>query len=182
MNFFTLLFVVFFGIELFAEGAVVSNSAQEAMKISQPGTALWHYQKGVEEIMGVTKARNIFLANQHFERAADMGYTPAIKALADSYYSGDGVEKNLDKALFLYMQAADMGDGAAQFNLGIILLKGYANGFVNYPLAYYYLCLTTINKDLDEMAQEAVIYRDEAALKLTQQEAMEVYAKIANKN
>ena len=146
----------------------------------KPGTAQWHYQKGAEEIMGVRATTNSALANEHFQRAADMGYAPAIKALADSYYSGDGVEQDLDKALFLYLKAADMGDGSAQFNLGVILLRGYANGVTNYPLAFYYLCLATLNPDLDETAQDAAIYRDEVALKLTADEARQVYAQIAN--
>lgn len=159
---------------------VAADNAKAAMALAKPGTALWHYHKGIEEITGINRVRNATLANEHFKRSAEMGYVPAIKALADSYYSGDGIDKNIDKALFLYLTAADLGDGAAQFNLGIILLRGYANGHVNYPLAFYYLALTTINKDLDEMAQEAAIYRDEAALMLTPEEAQEIFIKIGN--
>lgn len=153
---------------------------QPSVAPPKPGTAQWHYQKGAEEIMGALGTTNAALANEHFQRAADIGYPPAIKALADSYYSGDGVEQDLDKALFLYLRAADMGDGSAQFNVGVILLRGYANGVTNYPLAFYYLCLATLNPDLDEMAQDAAVYRDEVALKLTPDEAREVYLRIAN--
>lgn len=161
---------------LFAAPAVI----QPKVEPPKPGTAQWHYQKGAEEIMGARGTINAVLANEHFQRAADMGYPPAIKALADSYYSGDGLEQDLDKALFLYLRAADMGDGSAQFNVGVILLKGYANSFTNYPLAFYYLCLATLNPDLDEMAQDAAVYRDEAVLKLTPDQAQEVYKQIAN--
>lgn len=159
---------------------LANSSAQPSVASPKPGTAQWHYQKGTEEIMGVRDTTNAVLANEHFQRAADMGYAPAINALADSYYSGDGVEKDLEKALFLYLKAADMGDGSAQFNLGVILLRGYVNGVTNYPLAFYYLCLATLNSDLDEMAQDAAIYRDEAALKLTAEESRQVYTQIAN--
>lgn len=141
------------------------------------GTALWHYMKGVEELMGIKT--NAYLANEHFKRAADMNYAPAIKALADSYYSGDGIEQDHHKALMLYIRAADLGDGAAQFNAGVILLRGYAD-VVNYELAYYYLCLATMNEGLDEMAQDAAIYRDEADALLTPEQAQAVYRRLIN--
>lgn len=140
------------------------------------GTALWHYMKGVEEIMGIKT--NAYLANEHFKRAADMDYAPAIKALADSYYSGDGIEQDRLKALALYIHAADLGDGSAQFNAGVILLRGYA-GEPNYELAFFYLCLATMNAGLDEMAQDAAIYRDEAAQMLTPVQEQEAYRKLA---
>jgi len=145
-----------------------------------PGTALWHYMKGVEEIMGMRNATNAYLANEHFKRAADMDYAPAIKALADSYYSGDGIDKDQHQALMLYIRSAELGDGSAQFNAGVILLRGYA-GPTNYELAFYYLCLATMNEGLDEMAQDAAIYRDEAGTLLTPEQALSVYRKLAVK-
>ncbi len=141
------------------------------------GTALWHYMKGVEEIMGMNS--NAYLANEHFKRAADMDYAPAIKALADSYYSGDGIDKDTNQALAHYIRAADLGDGSAQFNAGIILLRGYA-GEPNYELAFYYLCLATMNEGLDEMAQDAAVYRDEAGNLLTSEQAQAVYRRLVN--
>ncbi len=142
-----------------------------------PGTALWHYMKGIEELIGVRT--NAYLANEHFKRAADMEYAPAIKALADSYYSGDGVDEDKHQSLLLYIRAADLGDGAAQFNAGVILLRGYA-GHQNAALAYYYLCLATMNEGLDEMAQDAAIYRDEAGKLLTPAQMQDIYRRLVN--
>jgi hypothetical protein len=142
-----------------------------------PGTALWHYMKGIEELIGVRT--NAYLANEHFKRAADMDYAPAIKALADSYYSGDGVDEDRHQALSLYIRAADLGDGAAQFNAGIILLRGYGVP-KNAMLAYYYLCLATMNEGLDEMAQDAAVYRDEAGKLLTPAQLQDIYRKLIN--
>lgn len=142
-----------------------------------PGTALWHYMKGIEEMMGVKT--NAFLANEHFKRAADMDYAPAIKALADSYYSGDGIDQDMHKALLLYIRASDLGDGSAQFNAGVILLRGYV-GSQNFELAFYYLCLATMNEGLDEMAQDAAIYRDEAGSMLTPAQAQAIYRRLVN--
>ena len=142
-----------------------------------PGTALWHYMKGIEELIGVRT--NAYLANEHFKRAADMDYAPAIKALADSCYSGDGVDEDKNQALLLYLRAADLGDGAAQFNAGVILLRGYAEN-KNAALAYYYLCLATMNEGLDEMAQDAAIYRDEAGKLLTSEQLQDIYRRLIN--
>ncbi len=142
-----------------------------------PGTALWHYMKGIEELIGVKT--NAYLANEHFKRAADMNYPPAIKALADSYYSGDGIDEDKKQALVLYIRASDLGDGAAQFNAGVILLRGYA-GESNIVLGYYYLCLATMNEGLDEMAQDAAIYRDEAAKMLAPEQLQDIYRKLVN--
>jgi Sel1 repeat len=142
-----------------------------------PGTALWHYMKGIEELIGVRT--NAYLANEHFKRAADMDYAPAIKALADSYYSGHGVDEDKHQALLLYIRASDLGDGAAQFNAGVILLRGYA-GHQNFVLAYYYLCLATMNEGLDEMAQDAAIYRDEAGNSLSPDQLQDIYRKLVN--
>ena len=143
------------------------------------GTALWHYLKGVEEIMGIRSTTNAFLANEHFKRAADMNYAPAIKALADSYFSGDGIDKDTHKALMLYIRAADLGDGSAQFNAGVILLRGYAV-VQNFELAFYYLCLATMNEGLDELAQDAAVYRDEAGSLLTPNQFQEILRKLVN--
>jgi len=142
-----------------------------------PGTALWHYMKGIEELIGVKT--NPYLANEHFKRAVDMNYPPAIKALADSYYAGDGIDQDRKQALVLYIRAADLGDGAAQFNAGVIFLRGYA-GEIDYVLAYYYLCLATMNEGLDEMAQDAAIYRDEAATNLSSEQLQDIYRKLIN--
>lgn len=142
-----------------------------------PGTALWHYMKGIEELIGVKT--NPYLANEHFKRAADMNYPPAIKALADSYYAGDGIDQDRKQSLVLYVRAADLGDGAAQFNAGVIFLRGYA-GETDFVLAYYYLCLATMNEGLDEMAQDAAIYRDEAANNLSSEQLQDIYRKLIN--
>jgi hypothetical protein len=120
-NFILFVTVCFLSI-LNAETTQKPENAHLCAPCDEPlaGTALWHYMKGIEELIGVRT--NAYLANEHFKRAADMNYAPAIKALADSCYSGDGVDEDKNQALLLYLRAADLGDGAAQFNAGVILL------------------------------------------------------------
>ncbi len=149
--------------------------------IPKQGTALWHYVKGAEEIMGRRTPHSAAIANAHFERAAAMGYVPAIKALADSYFSGDGIEKNREKAMELYKTAADKGDGSAQFNLGIIYYMGYVNAHKDLEKAFYYLCLASMNKDLDEMEEDAAEYRDKVDALLTPMQKRQVFIMLAKK-
>ena len=79
----------------------------------------------------------------------------------------------------MYIRAADLGDGAAQFNAGGILLRGSAENHDD-ALAYYYLCLATMNEGLDEMAQDAAVYRDEAGKLLTSEQLQSVYRRLIN--
>lgn len=55
---------------------------------------------------------------------AELGYAKAQASLAWMYHTGNGVEKNLDKALELYRKAADQGHSIAQNNLGVFYEKG----------------------------------------------------------
>ena len=52
-------------------------------------------------------------------KAADMGHTGAMCALANYYESGWGVETDEEKAFKLYTKAADMGDVNAWYQLGL---------------------------------------------------------------
>ncbi len=121
--------------------------------------------------------QNIPYANTLFEKSALLGNAAAYKALADSFLSGDGVEQDLKMALSFYKQSADLGYGPGQFNCGIMLKNG--DGVpVNLPLAYYYLCLASSNKDLDDMQLDAAVCRDHVGSLLTSIERQDVFAKI----
>jgi TPR repeat protein len=63
-------------------------------------------------------------ANGYFEKAARRGYAPSMVALADSYYSGDGIEKNVFKAFFWYQKAAAKNFAPAYFHLGVLYRDG----------------------------------------------------------
>jgi TPR repeat protein len=121
-----------------------------------------------------SKSANIIL-----EKIADRRYPPAIKALADSYISGDGVEKNIMKALFLYIKAADLNYGPAQFCAGALLQNG-SLGFLNMSLAFYYFCLASINEDLEDIRKDASLYRDMIDKYLNFEQKRIVYKQVCN--
>lgn len=58
-----------------------------------------------------------------FQKAADEGSAYAKNDLANAYLLGRGVDKNIEKGLDLYQQAAAAGDEYAMFNLGSYYYK-----------------------------------------------------------
>ncbi len=53
-----------------------------------------------------------------YEKAASHDIPLAVRQLARMYFSGEGCETNLEKALELYNKAADLGDAGAMLSLG----------------------------------------------------------------
>lgn len=62
-------------------------------------------------------------ATDYLNRAAALGYKPAVTSLAVSYLNGLGVELNVEKAVALLRDAASNGYAAAQVLLGSRLVK-----------------------------------------------------------
>jgi TPR repeat protein len=115
---------------------------------------------GMVYLEGYTQIKDARLANYYFSKAAALEFAPAIKALADSYMAGDGVELNKTIAFQLYEKAAKLGYGPAQFNTGIMLKNGEGIP-VSLERAYQMLDLAAHNPDLEEMSQDAAHYRDQ---------------------
>ncbi|MBY0281754.1 MAG: sel1 repeat family protein [Alphaproteobacteria bacterium] len=115
---------------------------------------------GMIYLEGYTQIKDARLANYYFSKAAALEFAPAIKALADSYMAGEGVELNKTIAFQLYEKAAKLGYGPAQFNAGIMLKNGEGNP-VSLKQAYEMLDLAAHNPDLGEMSHDAAYYRDQ---------------------
>ncbi len=58
------------------------------------------------------------------EKAAKLGHPNAQYNLAVMYQKGDGVEQDMQKALFWYEKAAEANLAIAQYNLGMIYFEG----------------------------------------------------------
>ena len=120
---------------------------------------------GMVYLEGYTQIKDARLANYYFSKAATLGFAPAIKALADSYMAGDGVELNKTIAFQLYEKAAKLGYGPAQFNAGIMLKNGEGVP-ISLQRAFQMLDLAAHNLDLEEIRQDAVFYRDQVKRQL----------------
>lgn len=57
-------------------------------------------------------------------KAAEKGYSPAMNFIGFRYYTGEGIHKDLDSALYWIRKAADAGDLTAATNLGYLLTEG----------------------------------------------------------
>ncbi len=84
-----------------------------------------------------------------------------VKLEARRFYWGRGEEKNLAKALQLYQQAANMGDGQAQFITGGMYYTGKGAN-VDHQKAFYYLKKAAANGFATPESQNALaqIYLD----------------------
>ena len=58
------------------------------------------------------------------KKAAEQGYADAERDLGNCYRSGDGIEKQAEKAVYWYERAAKQGDAEAQFYLALVYLEG----------------------------------------------------------
>lgn len=110
--------------------------------------------------------------------AAQANHPGALYCLACFFLNGEGVIEDHAQARSLYQVSADFGYGPGQFNAGIMAKNG-DGGPVDNALAYYYMCLASINKrDLDDITIDAAEYRDQVAILLTPQERQEVAERI----
>lgn len=63
-------------------------------------------------------------ASAEIEPLGDPGPSVALREEAIRYEHGEGVVKDIDRAVALYCEAARLGDASAQFNLGWIYAQG----------------------------------------------------------
>ena len=64
--------------------------------------------------------RNFRKANELWLRAGELGYATAYNNLANSYFHGRGVERDMEKAKYYYELAAMMGSVRARHALGCL--------------------------------------------------------------
>jgi TPR repeat protein len=79
-----------------------------------------------------TKGTNLALARELYEKAAQQGDLPALYRLAQMYKKGFGVERNPEKAMKLFQQAAQRGHLFAKREVAVHLMKGQ-NGILKIP-------------------------------------------------
>ncbi len=114
------------------------------------------YMKGVLYINGCYNngIRNPREASIYFAKAAALNYPPALAALADSFLDGDGTQKDEKEAFRLYKQAADLGNGAGQFNVAILYRDGTGTK-KSILKALHYLDLASENESLGALREDA---------------------------
>lgn len=101
------------------------------------------------------------------KKAVSASFPPAMDTMAGYYLHGTFVVQDHHKALMYYQLAADRGYGPSQFNYGIMLKNGEKTP-QDLEGAFVYLALAALNKgDLADVTEDAALYRDEVARKLS---------------
>ena len=93
------------------------KTPEETKKTPQSGAAC---QKAREAL----SSGDYDAAFAFFKEAAEDGDPAGINGLGACYFQGNGVEKDIAKALELYGQAAELGAPSAQYNLAVLYQKG----------------------------------------------------------
>lgn len=118
------------------------------------------YLKGYCLLNGYAYPTNKEEANSYFKRAADKNFPPALASLGDSYLEGDGVKKDPLEALICYEKASKLGYGPAQFNVGILFMRGKLVP-KDLDKAEIYLRMAKDNPTLGDLQQDATAYYNE---------------------
>ena len=84
-----------------------------------PEALYWMGMLNIEGLWNSKKEANVL-----FLKAAHKGHAPSMCALGDSYFSGDGLEQNFQKAAYWYKKAAKAAYAASYFHLGVLYRDG----------------------------------------------------------
>jgi len=90
-------------------------------------------------------------------KAAEQGDISAQLKLGLSYYNGDGVEQNCQKAIYWLTKAAEQGDISAQLKLGLSYYNGDGVGR-NYQKAIYWLTKAAEQGDISAQLKLGLSY------------------------
>ena len=92
------------------------------------------------------------------QKAADAGSLEAMYDLADCYWDGEGVEKNVPLSIKWMTKAADAGYVKAQTALGATYFQGMEGLDQNYALSEKYLLMAANKDNTDAQAYIAYLY------------------------
>lgn len=121
---------------------------------------------------------NIQKGLELLRKSASLSFPYALDTLGGFYFHGQFVEQDHHKALIYYKLAADRGYGPSQFNYGIMLKNGEKTPR-DLEAAFVYLSLAALNRDdLDDIAEDAALYRNEVAQKLSPESYQNVMIKL----
>ena len=153
-------------------GLFVPVNAQTAAKehSNQYVTGMQHYDN-----------ENFGMAFSQFQQGADLGFADAQCALGDCYYNGEGVDKDLKKAVFWYQKAAEQDYAPAQYNLGYCYQEGEG---IEKDIAQAIKLFDKASEAGDEDAQNALAdcYYEGIGVAQNYREAFYLYNKAANKD
>lgn len=111
--------------------------------------------------------------------AASDGHPAAQMLLGQLYFNGEGVEKDLDHAMFWYNRAADNGFSDAQYRLGILYHDGSPEIEKNLDLAFIYLSQALESGHKDAIKKLEWLHKTELGIVVNLNDDIEVLKKVA---
>ena len=118
------------------------------------------------------------MAATYFKRAAGLGNSEAILELGIMYEDGDGVRKDIRKAMQLYRTAAELGEANAQQNVALLLVK---EGEHNAVEAAHFYKLAAAQGLTEAEFNLAMCYEAGTGVDVDFEEAKRWYARAAEK-
>ncbi|MDR1686627.1 MAG: sel1 repeat family protein [Desulfovibrio sp.] len=113
---------------LYEEGVGVPRNFTKALewyqKAADAGVKEAYMRLGLCREIGMGATADMGKAVAAFEKAAALSHAPAQHKLAGLYLQGRGLPRDESKGFALLTQAADAGETAALFDLGVILRDG----------------------------------------------------------
>ena len=112
-----------------------------------------YYALGLIYYEDIEVPKDINLAIQYFEKAAEMGNAKACEILGDMYYFGDEVAQDISDAKYYYLKAADSGNASGHVykQLGDMYFMGNGVTMNNETAKTYYLLAEKLGLEDAEM-------------------------------
>ena len=126
-----------------------------------------------DEGFGLTQ--NVDKALELWHRAADLGNAKSYYSIGNSYYAGNGVERDNKKAKYYWELAAMGGDWVARYNLGCTELRAG-----NMDRALKHLMITAGSGNTDSLKAIQALFMDGLATKDDYAKALRVYQAYLN--
>lgn len=93
-------------------------------KMAEFGDAQAEYSLGLMNEKGQGMPVNQHKALKYFSAAAEKDFPAAVAKLAEAYYTGNMVERDIGKSITLYRKAAELGVASAQNKYASLLFQG----------------------------------------------------------
>jgi hypothetical protein len=147
---------------------------------AEQGYALAQYESGINYLHGYGVDKSIITAARWFSKAADQQLPEAQFELGDCYLVGiDGFNGDPNKAIDLYLKAANQGYAKAQCQLGYMYTDGTGTR-KDYGQAVYWLRQAADQDDLGGQAALAAMYKNGHGVKQSDEDAMFWFSKSAD--
>ncbi len=156
--------------QFYQKGIGVAADQEKAISYYQKSFDMGDMSSGYYLATFLIKEKQFDKALNYLAIGMSNDYIPSIRLLANMYLNGDGVDKNIDVAINLYLTAIDLGDVKSMDSLAKIYYsqKDYSNSFK-------YFQMGALRDDLDCIFHLGVSYAKGLGVKQDFSQAFKYY-------